>query len=234
MNYPFREAIIDYIKYGNYDRFYSTCKMLSSHYPKHNADLLMNLLGTHDTERILTVLGTDRVDGYTNAELSQKKMTKDEYKKARELLKLAYAIVATVPGVPCIYYGDEVGMQGYRDPFNRMPFPWGKEDSEILEFYKKIGKIRKEERVFKGGLFKLIECNSNVLAFARYNDEEFTVTLVNRSTEKYNFESNIPLKSCETNRKINVLKPLSAYILKGKGDIEELEFEFYKDIKKGD
>ena len=228
MNYPFREAIIDYLKYGNYDRFYSTCKMLSSHYPKHNADLLMNLLGTHDTERILTVLGVDSVDGYTNAELSKKKMTRDEYKRAKKLLKLAYAIVATVPGVPCIYYGDEVGMQGYRDPFNRLPFPWGKEDNEILDYYRKIGKIRREEDVFKGGIFDLLVCDSNILAFARYKDEEFTVTMVNRSQEKYNFDSNIPLKSCENCRKISVLKPLSAVILKGNGDINNLELDFYK------
>ena len=160
-------------------------------------------------------------------------MTRTEYSKAKALLKLAYAIVATVPGVPCIYYGDEAGMQGYRDPFNRLPFPWGKEDNEILEFYQKIGKIRRQEEVFKGGLFNLLECNSDILAFARYNDDdEFTVTLVNRSTEKYSFESSIPLKSCETNRKIAAIKPQTAYILKGKGDALSLELDFYKEQKK--
>ena len=228
MNYPFREAIIDYLKYGNYERFYGTCKMLSSHYPKHNANLLMNLLGTHDTERILTVLGVDTVDGFTNAELSTKKMTKAEYNKAKSMLKLAYAVVATVPGVPCIYYGDEVGMQGYRDPFNRLPFPWGKEDTEILDYYRKIGKIRRAEPIFCDGGFKLLECNSDYLAFARYTDEEFTVTLVNRSQSKYNFESSIPLKSCESLRKLTVIKPLSAYILKGKGDIDNLKLDFHR------
>ena len=155
-------------------------------------------------------------------------MTKDEYKRAKKLLKLAYAIVATVPGVPCIYYGDEAGMQGYRDPFNRLPFPWGKEDNEILDFYRKIGKIRRNEAVFKGGLFKLIECNSDILAFARYKDDEFTVTMVNRSQEKYNFDTNIPLKSCENGRKISAIKPLSACVLKGKGNIDSLELDFYK------
>lgn len=228
MNYPLRNAVIDYIKYGNFERFYSTCKMLHSHYPKHNSDLLMNLLGTHDTERILTVLGGESGQGYTNKELSTKKMSKNEIKNAICLLKLAYTIIATVPGIPCIYYGDEAGMQGYRDPFNRLPFPWGKENKELVDFYKKIGSIRRKEPLYKDGYFKMIECNKDVLSFARYNDNGFVLTVINRSDEKFYIDSNVSLKNYETSRTITTIAPKSSYILKSNSNIDYFEIEFFK------
>ena len=228
MNYPLREAIIAYIKHGDSEKLYSTCKMLYSHYPKHNADLLMNLLGTHDTERILTVLGGESSEGYTNAQLSTKRMTRQERKTAVSLLKLAYSIVATVPGVPCIYYGDEAGMEGYRDPFNRLPYPWGKEDKELLDYYKRIGRIRKNEPVFKDGYFEIIECNEDLLSFARYKENSFAVTIVNRSDEKYYLDSNLSLKSYETGRGIKVFMPKTAYILKGESVFDSSQIQFYK------
>ena len=228
MNYPLREAIISYIKFGNSSSFYSTCKMLYSHYPKHNADLLMNLLGTHDTERILTVLGGESSDGFTNEQLSTKKMSKSERKRAVALLKLAYTIVATVPGVPCIYYGDEAGMEGYRDPFNRLPYPWGQEDNELLDYYKQINAIRKGETVFEDGYFEIIECNSDLLAFARYSSVAFAVTIVNRGAEKYHLDSSMDLKSYLTGRSIKTFAPNTAYILKGTGDFRSSRIQFIK------
>ena len=228
MNYPLREAIIAYVKDGDSDLFYITCKMLYSHYPKQNADLLMNLLGTHDTERILTVLGGESSDGYTNEQLSTKKMAASERKSAVSLLKLAYTIVATVPGVPCIYYGDEAGMEGYRDPFNRLPFPWGRENTELLDYYKKINKIRKQEKVYEDGFFAMVECTPEILAFSRYSDEGFVMTVINRSEEKFNIDTDVILKNCEGGRRVKAVMPSSAYILKGDGDFRLVKIEFYK------
>lgn len=228
MNYPLREAIIAYIKHGDSDLFYRTCKMLYSHYPKQNADLLMNLLGTHDTERILTVLGGESSEGYTNEQLSTKKMTAVQRKKAVSLLKLAYSIVATVPGVPCIYYGDEAGMEGYRDPFNRLPYPWGRENADLLDYYKKINKIRSAEKIYKDGFFTIVECTPEILAFARHDDEGFAITVINRSAEKFYIDSDVALKSCESGKRIKTVMPNTAYILKGLGDFKVAKIEFYK------
>ena len=226
MNYPFREALIAYLKYGDTELFTRTCNTLTAHYPKANADVLMNVLGTHDTERILTVLGGENSDGYTNKELSTKKMTISQRKKAKNMLKLAYTIIATVPGIPCIYYGDEAGMEGYRDPFNRLPYPWGKEDKELLDHYTRIGSIRRKEKIFKDGYFDLVECTPTLLAFARYNESGFVLTIVNRGNEKLHIDSNIVLKNIETNREINTISPNSAYILKANDSYDKLNIEF--------
>ena len=228
MNYPLREAIIKYIKFGDSSCFYDTCKMIYSHYPKHNADLLMNLLGTHDTERILTVLGGESSECYTNEQLSTKKLTKAERKRAVALLKLAYTIVATVPGVPCIYYGDEAGMEGYRDPFNRLPYPWGKEDTELLDYYRRINNIRIREPVYKNGLFEIVECNPSLLAFVRYGNSALALTVVNRGEEKYYIESNVNLRTYDTGRIIKTIAPNSAYVLKGSGEFRSANIRFYK------
>ena len=119
-------------------------------------------------------------------------------------------------------------MEGYRDPFNRLPYPWGKEDTELLDYYKRIGKIRAGEPLYKNGYFEIVECNSDILAFVRYDDKSFAITIINRSEHKYHLDSNIELKSYDTNRAIRVFNPYSAHILKGEIQYSKVVIEFYK------
>lgn len=226
MNYPLRDALVEYIKTGNYAFLMETFNMLYSHYPKTASDLLMNVLGTHDTERILTVLGGESSDGYTNEQLSTKKMSPKERKEAIKRLKLAFAVIATVPGIPCIYYGDEAGMEGYRDPFNRLPYPWGKEDASLLDFYKKISQIRVNEPLYKQGLFKIITCDENILSFARYSGKNAVITVVNRGESSYKINSNVRIFDLISSKKVNTIDANSEIIFKVNKKIDEIEISF--------
>ncbi|MGN1050938.1 MAG: glycoside hydrolase family 13 protein, partial [Acutalibacteraceae bacterium] len=142
MNYVFRNAIIDYVK--GVDAKYVMNNILSviENYPRPVLRVLMNLLSTHDTERILTIIGGEPLNGRDRHWQSKQKLTKEQYENAKKLLKIAVGIQYTLPGFPSVYYGDEAGMEGYRDPFNRACYPWGKEDKEILKWHKDLGEIR--------------------------------------------------------------------------------------------
>ena len=180
MNYPFANAIIDFVKNGNSDLFLNTIMSILENYPKPAINLLMNHIGTHDTARILTVLGKDYIPT-TREEQSHTFLSAEEYEKAVKLLKLAAVLQYTLPGVPSIYYGDEAGMQGYGDPFCRAGYPWGKENNELLEFYKSIGKFRSENEVFVDGTFVPLFSAPNAVAYLRKRGELAVLVAVNSS-----------------------------------------------------
>lgn len=168
MNYPLRSAIISYIKEGNCVDLRKYTEGTYRRYPKGSSDNLLNFLGTHDTERILTHLGGEPCGDHTNEELSTMHMTPDEKNAAIGKLKLAYGIIGGLPGVPSVFYGDEVGLEGYRDPFCRRPFPWHNMNEELLEHYRKIGSIRKKHSVFGGGLFRILSLTEDHFVYVRY------------------------------------------------------------------
>ena len=126
MNYPFRSACIDFVKNGNSNALAHTLTEIYSSYPKCVCDSLMNILGTHDTDRILTVLGDESYHELTNAQLSTHVMKDVEREKAKKLLKVASAIQYTVYGVPSLYYGDEAGVEGGHDPLLPPHIPLGR------------------------------------------------------------------------------------------------------------
>ncbi|MBQ4091010.1 MAG: alpha amylase C-terminal domain-containing protein [Clostridia bacterium] len=188
MNYPLKNAIVDFCLYGDADCLYNTLTEIYASYPKFVSDKLMNLLGTHDTERILTVLGRDMGDGDApNAVLATKRLSAEQRVRGASMLKLAAVIQFCAYGIPCIYYGDEVGVEGYGDPFCRMPFPWREMESEfradILRFYKKLGQIRHTESALDEGSFWVLDRNENALAFVRENGDDRLIVAVSRQKD---------------------------------------------------
>ena len=188
MNYPFRTAVLDFLRYRDARVLSDTLKDIYSSYPTCVCHCLMNILGTHDTERILTVLGgmcdeSQLRDGLSNEILAHKRLPKHVRKEAKKLLYMAAVIQFTVYGVPSVFYGDEAGLEGYHDPFCRRTYPWGKEDKEVLSLYKKLGKIRRENEELVNGDFSLLESEGGFIAYRRGSAKENLIVAVNRGEE---------------------------------------------------
>jgi glycosidase len=226
MNYPFKEAILSFVKHNDKERLVETVMSILENYPAYSASLLMNIIDTHDTVRALNFFLERDFSGFTKAEKREllaeykkaavcargegaagdkvfensdgnadsasdkvfensdgnadsaygKKSRKDiaksdsecaenfennacnfendtrdpsaispaEIAEAVKKLKIAALIQFTLPGIPSIYYGGEVGLLGFEDPLNRAPYPYGYENFELLEFYRTLGGFRKE------------------------------------------------------------------------------------------
>ena len=187
MNYPLRTGLISFLRYGKIDKLQYALTDIIFNAPKRVRDMQMNLIGSHDTERIITSLGGESPVGKTNEYLSLKSMNDDEYKLGKSLLISAYTVLLTLPGIPSLYYGDEVGIEGYGDPFNRTTFPWGKEDNDLLNHLKKISNIRQSYEVYKEGEYKLIYLDTSVLIFSRYDLSNSYITIINNSDVDMDF-----------------------------------------------
>jgi glycosidase len=189
----------------------------------------MNLLGTHDTERIITILAGKPQENKQNFELAHLKMTEEEKVRGVALLKMAYTILATVPGLPTVFYGDEAGLEGYKDPFNRRPFPWNNINTDILEHYKKIGYIRKNNPVYKDGEFALHWLDKDSLVFERYSENEHLFTVVNNSEKTLRIKFSADIIDTESGDKGRdlILKPLCAKIFKSAFS-GKVKFELFK------
>lgn len=197
-NYPLKNALISFLK-GDItsNRFSRIILSLKENYPKENFYSLMNILGNHDTERILTSLG------------------------GKDLINLALVIQMTMVGVPLIYYGDEAGLTGGKDPDNRKTFPWGKEDKEIFYMYKKMVSIRNENEELIDGDIEFISSGEDILLFRRRLNNKYLYIAINRNLTEER-EVILPEKSKVIYRKdliTNIRKP----IINGKLVLKPLE-----------
>jgi len=152
MNYPLREAIINYVKgKDSGEGFRDTVMNIAENYPRGVLECLMNILSTHDTERILTALSSVTPPCEKEARAGYK-MSEDEREEAILRLRAATFLQFILPGIPCIFYGDEIGTEGYEDPFCRSCFDWDRvENNELLDYFRKISDLKNGNKTLKSG-----------------------------------------------------------------------------------
>lgn len=184
MNYPFASALIKFLTGGSGDDLCDTVMSVCENYPRPALRLLMNHIGTHDTERILTALGGEPTGGRGRAWQSGKRMNENELWHAKKLLYIAALLQYTLPGIPSLYYGDEAGMEGYGDPFCRGFYPWGREDKYLVDFYKQLGQFRRSTDAFIDGDFIPVSSGAGHFAFIRRGKTEEVLVCANRWYEQ--------------------------------------------------
>lgn len=178
MNYPFANAVIDFARTANAEELRECVENIVEHYPRASLDTLMNHIGTHDTVRAITRLGRGDIERPENGR-DRGILTEEQYQKGVCLLKLASVLQFTLPGVPCVYYGDEAGLTGGEDPFNRACFPWGNENAELLDHYRTLGRIRKLCPAFIDGEFNCISSALGCIAYERNSESGSALIIAN-------------------------------------------------------
>ena len=149
-------------------------------YPKPAVDCLMNFLSTHDTERAMTAISGEPANGRDRYWQSGRRIPDDQYDEAIRRLLLAYAMIFTLPGVPCIYYGDEIAMQGYRDPFNRAYFDWTSTEQRLRGPLRNLAALRKSCDAFHGGGFEIVRAEGDLLQYRRIGRTRTAEIVLNR------------------------------------------------------
>ena len=132
----------------------------------------LNLLDSHDTARTLWTVGGDE-----------------------SALRLCTLFQMTMPGAPCIYYGDEIGMTGATDPFSRAAFPWEEKSQwnlPLLEFFQRAGALRRQHAVLRTGDFTAVHADRNVFAFQRRLEKDSAIVVFNRGKKDAKVDIALP------------------------------------------
>ncbi len=186
MNYPLRDAVHGFLlgKTSAVD-LAEILLSLKENYPREALYGALNLMGSHDRPRLMTILGeAPDPETLTEEERRDFRLPEDRRNLAKGRIWLATLIQMTLPGVPCIYYGDEAGLEGYADPYNRGTFPWGAEDKDLETIYRNAIALRRLDPVFTDGDFTPFACGEEVFGFIRESEESRCAVLVNRSLSK--------------------------------------------------
>ena len=180
MNYPFRRAALNYLRGGDAAAFYEDMETIRENYPRDAFYGAMNFLSTHDTPRMLTLLGVpEGGEPREKADRAVYRLPLAARRLAEKRLRLGALLLFCFPGSPLIYYGDEAGMEGLEDPFNRGTYPWGKADDDLVSFHQALGKLRMERPSLQQGDICYLWAEGHGLAFTRSFAGETTLLALN-------------------------------------------------------
>ena len=188
MNYPFRNAVIGYLRENNAAIFRDSMETIRENYPPAAFYGAMNFLSTHDTPRILTVLGYNGEWPKNRAERAERALGPEELRLGLARLRLAALIMYAFPGSPTVFYGDEAGMQGFEDPFNRCTYPWDRVDHALLDYFRRLGAIRNARVSLQRGSIRYLRVEGAVMAFRRAFGAETTLAVCNAGADSVRLE----------------------------------------------
>ena len=166
----FREDLL-----GNADAFWGAMKHHGATFSTPSLQSAMNELSNHDHSRFLT--RTNHMVGRTGTlgpAAAERNINKAVFREA-------VVIQMTWLGAPTIYYGDEAGVAGFTDPDNRRTYPWGHEDTELIEFHRDLIALRHRHPVFRTGSIKMVDSDYNFLAYGRFDRKEQFLILINNN-----------------------------------------------------
>ena len=180
MNYPWRSAIIAFLRsQDDGSSLGESIMTIAENYPPQVLQALMNPLSTHDTPRILTnLVGDFQGDREFQARV---RLSYEQREYAFERSRMAAFLQYSLPGCPCIYYGDEAGMEGCRDPFNRGCYPWGWEDRRFIEFYRSLGQLKNNTPALQTGSVRVTQAGEGKIVFLRSSPGQTVLCCVNRT-----------------------------------------------------
>ena len=180
MNYPFRNATLDFLRGADAAAVAEQIMTICENYPPPALDCAMNFLSTHDTERALTAIAGEPANGRDRYWQSGRRVAPNKVDEGLRKMLLGYAMIFTLPGVPSVYYGDEIGMQGYRDPFNRAFFDWNSTEERLRGPMKTLARLRRSCDAFDGGRMEIVRAEGDVLHYRRVGKTQTAEIILNR------------------------------------------------------
>ena len=234
MDYTLVDALMRFYKYADTRKLSDVLRFIYTEYPTETIQTLMNFTSTHDISRPIEVFGSNAFNPYAQWcwDLPQEKannyewirnhqMTREEYKYGKMTYKSYCFVLAFLPGIFSIFYGDEVGVKGIGNLANRAPYPWKYRDKDLLKYFRQLGTIHKTELFLRKAEFKKVKITNEQFVFERYDEKNKIIIFASRTHNYSNVELPKEYENSEVVFKIGKsneqqLSPFGAIALKRK------------------